>query len=150
MIMATGTHSVEVPVSQQKVWDFVSDMEKWAKLVPGYSGHEMISDTRSTWTFKGNVSVIKKTVEVQIDILEWNEPEKVTFQLTGLSDKFSGTGYFIAEPIDATHTKMTGHLDVKAEGLASAVLNPVLKPVLPKATQVLTDRVANALKRLHA
>ncbi|UZM98540.1 SRPBCC family protein [Lysinibacillus sp. MHQ-1] len=58
--MATGTHTVEVPVGIEHVWDFVSDMEKWAKLVPGYNAHEMIDDKHSTWTFKGNVGVLKK------------------------------------------------------------------------------------------
>ncbi len=58
--MATGTHTVEVPVEIENVWDFVSNMEKWAKLVPGYSAHTMIDDKNSTWTFKGNVGVLKK------------------------------------------------------------------------------------------
>ena len=82
--MATGTHTVEVPVGIEHVWDFVSDMEKWAKLVPGYNAHEMIDDKHSTWTFKGNVGVLKKTVEVEIIILEWVSPSTVTFELKGL------------------------------------------------------------------
>lgn len=148
--MATGTHVVEVPVAVEKVWDYVSDMEKWAKLVPGYRSHNMITDNQSTWKFEGSVGVIKKSAEVQIDILEWQAPNKVTFELKGLTDNFAGNGYFLAEKIDDTNTRMTGFLDVKAGGLASAVLNPILKPVVPKATQMLTDRVANAIKALNA
>ena len=147
--MATGTHIVEVPVGIENVWDFVSDMEKWAKLVPGYNAHEMIDEKHSTWTFKGNVGVLKKTVEVEITILEWLAPTKVTFELQGLSDNFSGNGYFLAESIDADHTKMTGYLEVKAGGLAGPVLNPIFKPIVPKATQMLTDRVANKIKLVN-
>jgi len=147
--MATGTHTVEVPVGIEHVWDFVSDMEKWAKLVPGYNAHEMIDDKHSTWTFKGNVGVLKKTVEVEIIILEWVSPSKVTFELKGLSDNFTGNGYFLAESIDAENTKMTGFLEVIAGGLAGPVLNPIFKPIVPKATQMLTDRVANKIKLVN-
>ena len=148
--MATGTHIVEVPVAIENVWDFVSDIEKWAKLVPGYNAHTMINDKQSTWTFKGNVGVLKKTVEVEIDILEWSAPSKVTFNLKGLSDNFTGNGYFLAESIDEKNTRMTGYLEVNAGGLAGPILNPVFKPIVPKATQMLTDRVANKIKALHA
>ncbi|QDP99587.1 SRPBCC family protein [Lysinibacillus fusiformis] len=147
--MATGTHTVEVPVEIENVWDFVSNMEKWAKLVPGYSAHTMIDDKNSTWTFKGNVGVLKKTVEVEITILEWIAPSKVTFKLKGISDNFSGNGYFLAESIDAGNTKMTGFLEVTAGGLAGPVLNPIFKPIVPKATQMLTDRVANKIKMVN-
>ncbi|MED4551988.1 SRPBCC family protein [Lysinibacillus capsici] len=147
--MATGTHTVEVPVGIEYVWDFVSDMEKWAKLVPGYNAHEMIDEKHSTWTFKGNVGVLKKTVEVEITILEWIAPSKVTFELKGLSDNFTGNGYFLAESIDAENTKMTGFLEVIAGGLAGPVLNPIFKPIVPKATQMLTDRVANKIKLVN-
>lgn len=148
--MATGTHTVEVPVAIENVWDFVSDMEKWAKLAPGYNAHTMINDKQSTWTFKGNVGVLKKTVEVEIDILEWTAPSKVTFNLKGISDNFTGNGYFLAESIDAENTRMTGFLEVTAGGLAGPVLNPIFKPIIPKATQMLTDRVANKIKAINA
>lgn len=148
--MATGTHSVEVPVSIEKVWDYVSDMEKWAKLAPGYRAHTMINDKQSKWNFEGSVGPVKKTAEIQIDILEWQAPTKVTFELKGLTDNFAGNGYFEAEAIDANTTRMTGFLDVKAGGIASAVLNPILKPVVPKATKMLTERVANAIKTINA
>lgn len=147
--MATGTHTVEVPVGIEHVWDFVSDMEKWAKLVPGYNAHEMIDEKHSNWTFKGNVGVLKKTVEVEITILEWLAPSKVTFELKGLSDNFTGNGYFLAESIDTENTKMTGFLEVVAGGLAGPVLNPIFKPIVPKATQMLTDRVANKIKLVN-
>ncbi|MCM3022733.1 SRPBCC family protein [Heyndrickxia ginsengihumi] len=33
--MATGTHTVEIPTDVQAVWDYISDLEKWATTVPG-------------------------------------------------------------------------------------------------------------------
>ncbi|WP_146551522.1 CoxG family protein [Rummeliibacillus sp. SL167] len=148
--MATASHTVEVSVPQKEVWDFVSHMEKWATLVPGYREHQILNDKQSTWTFAGNVGVLKKEVKVQIDITEWEEPHKISFTLTGLSDKFSGQGYFEDVELGANKTQMTGHLEMKAGGLAAPVLNPIFVAVLPKATSILTNRVANKIQLVHA
>ena len=148
--MATASHTVEVQVPQNEVWDFVSQMEKWATLVPGYREHQIINDKQSTWTFAGNVGVLKKEVKVQIDIISWEEPAKINFELTGLTDKFTGTGYFEGQSLDASKTQMTGHLEIKAGGLAAPVLNPIFTAVLPKATSILTNRVANKIQLVHA
>ncbi|WP_223820832.1 SRPBCC family protein [Bacillus sp. S3] len=32
--MAVGTHTVEIPVDVQAVWDYVSDLEKWERPYP--------------------------------------------------------------------------------------------------------------------
>lgn len=148
--MATASHAVEVQVPQKEVWDFVSHMEKWATLVPGYREHQIINDKQSTWTFAGNVGVLKKEVKVQIDITGWEEPQRISFNLTGLSDKFSGNGYFDNVALDANKTQMTGHLEVKAGGLVGPVLNPIFIAVLPKATSILTNRVANKIQLVNA
>lgn len=88
ILMATGTHTVEIPVDVQAVWDYVSDLEKWATTVPAYKEHKLINDMQSIWTFEGKVKGIKKTIEVQVDITEWNEPSNIKFELKGLSDVF--------------------------------------------------------------
>ncbi len=148
--MATASHTVEVQASQQDVWEFVSQMEKWATLVPGYREHQIINEKQSTWTFAGNVGALKKEVKIQIDIIDFEEPSKINFELTGLSDKFTGNGYFEDVVVDANKTQMTGHLEIKAGGLAAPILNPIFTAVLPKATSVLTNRVANKIQLVNA
>ena len=98
--MATGTHTVVVPVDVQAVWDYVSDLEKWATTVPAYKEHEIINDKQSIWTFEGSVKGIKKTIQAQVDITEWNEPSNIKFELKGLSDNFTGSGHFTAEDVN--------------------------------------------------
>ncbi|GEL03644.1 SRPBCC family protein [Rummeliibacillus sp. G93] len=147
--MATASHTVEVNVPQKDVWEFVSKMENWATLVPGYREHEMMDEQHSNWTFAGNVGVLKKEVKVEITITSWDEPNKISFTLTGLTDKFTGNGYFEGEAISEEKTKMTGYLEVKAGGFAAPVLNPIFQAVLPKATSMLTNRVANRIGLVH-
>ena len=38
-----------------------------------------INDKQSNWTFEGSVKGIKKTIQAQVDITEWNEPSNIKF-----------------------------------------------------------------------
>lgn len=115
--MPKGTHQVTLDLPIEKIWEIVSDMDRWAPLVPGYIEYEIINERESTWTFKGDLGFMQKTVSLKINITEWTEPTKVTFDLTGLNENFAGNGYFIAESISEKQTTMEGHLDISAKGM---------------------------------
>lgn len=139
--MAQASHSVVVPASQEKVWSFVSNIEKWAKLVPGYKEHKMINDKKSIWTFEGNMKGIKKTIEMELNIVEFVEPSNIKVDIVGLSDKFTGSGQFQAKP-EGNSTNMTGTVEVNA----GILLAPMIKMVLPKVTTRLTEKVGRTLQ----
>lgn len=143
--MPSGTKEMTLQAPIAQVWDFVSDMNHWAPLVPGYIDHEIINDTESTWKFKGDLGIVQKKVQLKVLITKWEKPEKVTFNLKGISEKFTGSGYFHALAINSDTTKMTGHLDMKAEGMMGPVINPVLKSFLPKMTTELTEAIAQEI-----
>ena len=147
--MPNGTHTVNVPLEIETIWNFVSDMNNWAPLVPGYIEHEILSENQSTWKFKGDLGFMKKTVKLQIDIKEWNEPSQVLFDLKGLSENFSGGGYFEAEVIDEHNTKMTGHLDITAGGMMGPMINGILKNFVPQTAQELTDAIVAKLLEIN-
>ncbi|WP_309545309.1 SRPBCC family protein [Virgibacillus dokdonensis] len=58
--MPSGTKEMTLQAPIEQVWDFVSDMNHWAPLVPGYIDHEIINDTESTWKFKGDLGIVQK------------------------------------------------------------------------------------------
>ncbi|RUS45086.1 CoxG family protein [Cohnella sp. AR92] len=147
--MPNGSHIMELPVPIGRIWNFVSDMDKWAPLVPGYIEHEIINDRQSTWSFKGDLGFMKKTVKLKIDITEWIEPTKVSFNLTGLSDNFAGGGYFEAEAIGDDRTRMTGHLDITAKGAMGPMVNAILKNFVPKTAQELTEAVGGKIAEIE-
>ena len=147
--MPHGIYSLELPVAIDKIWTFVSDINKWAPLVPGYIEHEIRSARQSTWAFKGDLGFMKKTIKLRIDIREWIEPTKVTFDLTGLSDNFGGSGYFEAETAGGNTTTMTGCLDITAKGAMGAMVNSVLKSFVPKTAQELTEAIASRIEELE-
>lgn len=143
--MATASHSVTIPVPVETVWKYVSKIEHWATMVPAYKEHEQIDEQKSVWTFEGNFKGLKKTVQMELSIIEFNEPSNIKFELKGLTDNFTGSGKFTAEE-DAGKTTMTGILEVNAGGLSGAVLTPVIKMVLPKVTSRLTEKIARQIK----
>lgn len=147
--MPSGTHRTELDIPIEKVWDFVSDMNRWAPLVPGYIEHEILSDKQSTWTFKGDIGIMQKTVKLQIDITEWREPTLVTFDLKGLNENFVGNGYFKAEAISETKTVMYGNLDMTAKGVMGPMVNAILKSFVPKTAEDLTKAIAEEITSIE-
>ncbi|MBY7144266.1 SRPBCC family protein [Virgibacillus sp. NKC19-3] len=145
--MPSGMHQIELDIPIENVWSFVSDMDKWAPLVPGYVDHKMISHKQSTWTFKGNIGVMEKVVSLKIDIIEWQAPTRVTFHLTGVNENVTGDGYFEASTVKGRRTKMTGYLDITAKGMMSPMINPVLKTLVPKKGKQLTEAIG---RRMYA
>ncbi|WP_042474499.1 CoxG family protein [Bacillus ndiopicus] len=143
--MAVASHSVTIPVPVEKVWNYVSKIEHWATMVPAYKEYEQIDEQKSIWTFEGSFKGLKKTVKMELNIIEFNEPSSIKFELKGLTDNFTGSGKFTAEG-SADQTTMTGILEVNAGGLSGAVLTPVIKMVLPKVTTRLTEKIARQIK----
>jgi len=140
--MPSGLHEMKVDLPIEKVWSFISDMNNWAPLVPGYLEHDILNDRQSTWKFIGEIGVVQKTVHLKIDITKWQAPSKVTFNLAGLNENFKGNGYFEARAIDVRQTEITGYLDITAKGLMGPMINSVLKSLVPKTTKELTEATA--------
>ena len=143
-ILAQASHTVQLPVGQDTVWSFVSKIEKWATMVPAYKGHKEVDAKTSIWTFEGSMKGMKKTVEIEITIVEMTEPSDIRFEIKGLSDNFSGTGHFHADAV-GDGTAMTLTVDVSAGGLTGAVLTPMIKLVLPKVTTKLTEKIGRKI-----
>lgn len=146
--MPQNKHSVTVKANLQKVWNFVRLMDNWAPLVPGYIHHQILSEKVSTWEFKTDFGLIKKNIQLRVDILTWEEPSKITFQLTGINEKFSGNGYFLAEKAGNTATKMTGFLKIESTGTFAAMMNSMLEPKLEELTEELTKNVCQKIESL--
>ena len=143
--MAIASHSLVIPASGENVWEYVSQIENWATMVPAYKEHEQIDEQQSVWTFEGNFKGFKKTVKMELNITEFHGPSIIRFEIKGLTDNFTGSGKFAAEET-AGQTTMTGTIEVNAGGLTGAVLTPVLKMVLPKVTTRLTEKIARQIK----
>lgn len=77
------------------VWDFIKDMNHWAPFLTGYQTHEILDETDSIWTLKGDVGILSRVVKLRAHITEWVDEEKVAFTLTGLNEKVDGGGVLV-------------------------------------------------------
>lgn len=85
-------YTTTLQLAPELIWDFVKDMNNWAPFLTGYQKHEILSDTDSIWTLRGDVGVLARKVQLKAHITEWNGPEKVSFTLTGLNEQVDGGG----------------------------------------------------------
>lgn len=144
--MPSGMHEITMNIPIEQVWGFVKDMDNWAPLLPGYISHEKLNEQESNWTFKETVGILKKKISLHVTIKEWVEPSRVTFDLKGINENLTGNGYFKAEAVDQNRTKMTGFLEITAEGALAPVMNAVMKTSLPKSGEELTTAIAEKLE----
>lgn len=88
----TYTTKTNVPLSN--CWDFVKDMNNWAPFLTGYEKHEIKDERNSTWTLKGDVGILARTVKLDVTITEWAGPNRVAFTLKGINEMVEGDGTF--------------------------------------------------------
>lgn len=146
--MPSGIHQEDLDVPIDVIWDFVKDMDNWAPLVPNYINHEKITERQSTWEFKTDIGILKKKISLIIDITEWNEPTKISFTLTGKSDRYSGEGYFEAKAINVSKTKLSGYLEVNLNGKMASKLNAKLENELPESVKEMAKAISLKLEEL--
>jgi len=85
-------YTTTINLPRETIWEFIKDMNNWAPFLTGYQKHEILSDTDSIWTLKGDVGVLSRMVRLKAHVTEWNGPERVAFSLTGLNEAVEGGG----------------------------------------------------------
>jgi carbon monoxide dehydrogenase subunit G len=88
-------YTTTLSIPREAVWSFVKDMNNWAPFLTGYQRHEILSDTDSIWTLKGDVGVLARIVRLQAHVTDWSGPDRVAFTLTGLNESVEGGGELV-------------------------------------------------------
>src|SRR5262245_7468717 len=88
-------YTTTMALSRELVWDFVKDMNNWAPMLTGYQTHEILDETDSVWTLKGDVGILSRVVKLRAHVTEWVDRERVVFTLTGLNEKVDGGGVLV-------------------------------------------------------
>ncbi|WHZ04611.1 SRPBCC family protein [Neobacillus sp. YX16] len=139
--MPSELQQIELAIPITVIWDFIRDANNWAPLVPGYIQHEQMNDNIITWDFKSDLGIMKKKVSLVIDIKEWNEPNRVSFELRRTNEKYIGEGYFEAQALNKNKTRLTAFLEINASGALGSLANSLFKNAIP----ISTDEVASAI-----
>ncbi|CAM4070092.1 SRPBCC family protein [Bacillus wiedmannii] len=145
--MAKGIHTIELNALPNQIWKFISDINNWAPLVTGYVKHKIIDDKHSTWRLHGDLGFIKRDVNLNVEIIEWQMPDKISFTMTSPTKKLVGSGFFLAESTSSSTTKITSQLELRTTGKGAFVFNGAIKPFVPKMTKQLSKKVADKLMK---
>jgi carbon monoxide dehydrogenase subunit G len=95
--VAEAEYTTATPLPIDRIWDFVADMDHWARFVTGYQSHEKRSETESLWTLKGDVGVLSRKLVFKVDITEWSVGKRAAFRLKGVNEPMEGEGVFALE-----------------------------------------------------
>jgi carbon monoxide dehydrogenase subunit G len=110
-------YTTKVALGCEVIWEFVKDMNNWAPYLTGYQKHEIIDETDSVWTLKGDVGVLARIVKLRVHVTEWSGPTRVSFTLTGLNEPVDGGG---------TLEMFADEASEDASGISTAMARPSL------------------------
>ena len=96
--MAEAEYTTTAKLPLARIWDFVAEMDNWARFVTGYQSHAKRSETESLWTLKGDVGVLSRKLVFQVEITEWSPGKRAAFRLKGVNELMEGEGVFTLEP----------------------------------------------------
>ncbi|WP_022884474.1 CoxG family protein [Glaciibacter superstes] len=109
--MSEIEYTVQINAPVDEVWSFIEDFQNWARFVIGYQKMELVNEKRSTWTLRGDVGMLAREVDIQVDITEWMPGERVEFQLTGLTERISGSGSMVMTAVQPGEKVIEGRVD---------------------------------------
>ena len=95
--MIGGEHSVDVNASVDELWEFIARFENWAPYVIGFQQLSTVSEDRTIWKLRGDVGILSREVDIQVDVTNWQQPERAEFDLTGITERLTGKGVISIE-----------------------------------------------------
>ena len=147
--MPEGFHTLVVRASPRAVWEFVREMENWARLLPGFQGLVKIDDRESLWTVRGDLGVVSRVVEFRVHITESIEPSKVCFRLQGTNENVTGGGTFRAASASDSSATLEFQLALEAGGTMGAMVNALMVPVLPRLVAGFAETIGREIEKQY-
>ena len=100
----------EIPASPEAVWSVISDPEKRARPISVVTDFETTGDRTAVWHVSLPIPRLNRTIRVETEDVEIDEPEYVRF--IGRSKAMNVQGEHIVEPTD-TGTRVTNRFRVE-------------------------------------
>jgi len=133
------TKQIDAPIDE--LWKTVSNLDNWATLMPGYVEHEVISEREGKLVFLGDFGIVKKNVTLQIEDIQRNALEKISFKLIGVGEGVNGSGSYTLEKVTEGSTNVTCQFEMAGSGFMGAMVNNILKSFVPQVTKQLVEGI---------
>ena len=137
--------SYEIDAGINKVWDALNDPEILAKMIPGATALERVSENSYKATMNVGVGMIKGKFEGTIDLINPIEPESYTLKVTakGPGAFVNGTSDFKLTALSDTKTL----IDVVGEAQIGGMLARVGQRLSGNAARSMMNQFFDNLKK---
>ena len=147
--MIEAEHSVIIGTGVDNVWDYVQDIRKWANLFPGCRACEVIDDSHSKWLIKVGAGGMVKTVNVLVDVEQWDGPERVYFSYKLESEPVVGSGSYTASRQGNHATEVKLHVRVEGSGQLAPMWEAMSRPLLPQMAKSFAGSLKDEIEEAH-
>jgi carbon monoxide dehydrogenase subunit G len=137
----------EVKRSPEEVYDFLTDPNRFAPLLPEFQGLSVQDPTHFSVRVNVGVSYIKGTANVKLELAEANRPQRAQYKGQGNVPGGSASviaGFDLAP--NALGTKISWQGEAQVFGRLTSVAGGLLEPLGKKQVQKLIDGLQAALK----
>jgi uncharacterized protein len=137
----------EVPRSPEEAYDFLTDPQKFAPLLPDFQGMTMQDATHFTVKVNVGISYIKGTAEVKMELAQAERPRRAQYKGSG---SVAGGNVSLISGFDltpnGTGTKVAWQGEAQIFGRLTSVAGGLLEPLGKKNVQKLIDALQAALR----
>ena len=141
--MPEGTATFEVRAPVDRVWAFVSNMQKIGGCVPGVQSVEVLDETRARWNLKVKIGPLSQDIVVLTESLEQIPLKHGKFR--GEAENMDITGTIDLAP-DGTSTKVTYTMAVQAKGPLARIMDNFMRTRLKAQTEEFAANVKKSLE----
>lgn len=144
--MIETEYAVTIDVSIERVWDYVQDIRQWALLFPGCKECEVIDEHHSRWLIKVGAGGLVKTVNVLVNVEQWNGPGQVIFSYKLESEPVQGSGSYQAVAQGDAATEIKLQVRVEGSGSMAKMWEAMSKPLLPQMAKTFSTRLKEEIE----
>jgi len=148
--MIETEQTVVIDAALADVWNYVSDIQRWAALMPGMRECEVIDESDSKWTIKVGVGGLVRTVRVNVHVDQWDGPERVFFSYKLDGDPVQGGGTYVAKSIGPGQTEIVLKVRVEGGGPMAPMWEAMGKPLLPTLARGFANQLKESIEAEQA
>ena len=140
----------EVKKQPEEVYDFLTDPNRFAALLPEFQSLSVVDPTHFTVKVNVGISYIKGAAEVKMELAEGDRPRRAQYKGQGAVVGGNVTmvaGFDLAPVADGTNARTTVNWQGEAQifGRLASVAGGLLEPLGKKQIQKLIDGLQAAL-----
>jgi carbon monoxide dehydrogenase subunit G len=137
----------EVKRTPDEVYDFLSDPNKFASLLPDFQGLSIQDPTHFTVKVNVGISYIRGTAEIKMELVESDRPKRALYKGQGsmAGGNVALTAAFDLSPLDSG-TRVAWQGEAQIFGGLASMAGGLLEPLGKKQVQKLIDGLQAALR----